>query len=118
MSSAGDCRHFRGPFRHKTCRAGQVFTEVMRPGPPMKRLPCLNLPDRVDTCAAYEPLTELEAWARDAKVAEQVSDILSGLCGECGRLTEERDDGDVVIRVCLEHGEVMRGCRRAGGPTP
>ncbi len=114
MSSAGDCRHFRGPFHHKTCHAGQVFEEVTRPG---RRLPCLNLPDRVDTCAAYDPLTELEAATRDAEVAELVNDILSGLCGECGLPTEEHDDGGVLIRVCPEHGEVMRGCRRAGGPA-
>jgi hypothetical protein len=81
MSGHGDCRHFRG-IQHDRCHAGQRYEVVRRPG--AFALPCLNRPQRVDTCAAYEPLTNLEADTQEAELTEAIADVMNGICGKCG----------------------------------
>ena len=82
MSREGDCRHFRGIYKHDRCHAGQRYEVVRRPG--AFALPCLNRPRRVDTCAAYEPLTALEAKVESDRTQEDLNDVLNGICCQCG----------------------------------
>lgn len=123
MASPGDCRHFNGVMGPGTsvdhrCKAGVLYPTVCDSSVSPYRWPCLEgtFGSCATSCAAYEPLTEHEVAADDARINQAVDDIFAGLCPQCGRVCEERENKHVKILVCPEHGGVMRGCKRIGEP--
>ncbi len=111
--NAGDCRHFTDVLSPR-CLAGVRYASV-RSGRPFG-LPCLqrhSCDDRAGTCAALEPLSELEAHTQSAALSEAFDDVfIRGMCGECGRVLEVIENGDVTVKQCPVHGFAMRECKR------
>lgn len=82
------CRHFNG-ILNKHCKFGVLYDHIRDDSVRPCRLPCIDS-DAITCCLHREEYTAVEREAQEAKYAEFMRDMESGICPHCKSVITSR----------------------------